>query len=103
MQLEPKLGSRQNANGQKFAPEMGKIQIISSWTRSTVASGSAYIFLSIPVMLFIISLFIPPGINGDSAAGFFVFRSMLDGGPLNHFTEPDPSNIAKVIHHHALT
>jgi hypothetical protein len=54
-------------------------------------------------MLFIISLFIPPGINGDSAAGFFVFRSMLDGGPLNHFTEPDPSNIAKVIHHHALT
>jgi hypothetical protein len=48
-------------------------------------------------MLFIISLFIPPGMNGDSAAGFFVFRSMLAGGPFNYFTEPDPSNIANDI------
>jgi len=58
------------------------------------ASRWIYILLLIPVSVFIISLFIRPVMSFDTAAGFLVFRSMLQGGPFNYVIAPDPQNIA---------
>ena len=61
------------------------------------ASYIPYIPLIVPVMLFVVSLSIPPTIDPDSGVGFLVLRSMLQGGAFNIFTEPDPANISRDV------
>jgi hypothetical protein len=56
-----------------------------------------YLPLSIPMILFLGSLYIPPRIVPDSIVGFLAFRSMLEGGPFNSFIRPDPANIANDV------
>jgi len=62
-----------------------------------ISCRMVYILLLVPVMLFIISLFIRPQMTFDSAYGFLALRSMLDGGSFNYVTSPDPGNIANNI------
>jgi hypothetical protein len=54
-----------------------------------------YIALAVPVMLFIVSLSIPPTIEWDSGIGFIVLRSMLEAGAFNVLTEPDHADISR--------
>ena len=61
------------------------------------ASYIPYIPLVVPVILFMVSLSIPPTIDPDSGVGFLVLRSMLEGGAFNIFTEPDPANISRDV------
>jgi hypothetical protein len=56
-----------------------------------------YIPLVVPVILFMVSLSIPPTIDPDSGVGFLVLRNMLEGGAFNIFTEPDPANISRDV------
>jgi len=56
--------------------------------------NSYYLLLLIPTILFLVSLYVPPTIVSDSAVGFLALRSMLEGGPFNSITSPDPANIA---------
>jgi hypothetical protein len=56
---------------------------------------ASYIPLVVPVVLFIVSLSIPPTIEWDSGLGFIVLRSMLEGGAFNIFTEPDHADISR--------
>src|SRR5437763_15490339 len=52
---------------------------------------SCYVLLLVPIILFLISLYIPPTMISDSGAGFLALRCMLDGGACNYFREPDPA------------
>ncbi|MFZ0422353.1 MAG: hypothetical protein WAL80_05700 [Xanthobacteraceae bacterium] len=72
---------------------------MESTDRSTtkISCGGVYLLLLVPVTLFTISLFIRPAMVFDTAAGFAVFRSMLEGAPFNYGFSPDPSNIANDI------
>lgn len=72
---------------------MGSIRRIGS----IVSRHGIYALLSVPVMLFIISLFIKPVVVFDTAYGFIAFRSMLEGASFNNVTTPDPLNIANDI------
>jgi hypothetical protein len=56
-----------------------------------------YLPLSVLIILFILSLYIPPMINPDSGIGFLVLRNMLEGGAFNTLTAPDPTNITKDV------
>src|SRR5262245_49334013 len=56
-----------------------------------------YVPLLIPTILFLGSLYIPPKIFIDSGVGFLALRSMLEGGPFNSITAPDPANIANDV------
>jgi hypothetical protein len=56
---------------------------------------ASYFPLIVPVFLFIVSLIIPPAIEWDSALGFIVLRSMLQGGAFNIFTVPDDADISR--------
>src|SRR5262249_49136435 len=58
---------------------------------------SCYVLLLIPIILFLGSLYIPPTIVSDSGVGFLALRSMLEGGPFNSITAPDPANIANDV------
>jgi hypothetical protein len=53
-----------------------------------------YVPLLIPITLFLVSLYIPPRIDPDAGVGFLVLHSMMQGGPFNSMTMPDPANIA---------
>jgi hypothetical protein len=61
----------------------------------TLPKLAVYLLLSVPVILFIVSLYVPPTMVPDSGYGFFVLRHMLEGGAFNTFTTPDASNIAE--------
>ncbi len=54
-----------------------------------------YIPLVVPVMLFVVSLSIPPTIDWDSGIGLIVLRSMLEGGAFNILTVPDHADISR--------
>jgi hypothetical protein len=59
---------------------------------------SCYVALLIPLVLFIVSLYIRPAINTDSGFGFLVFRGMLDyGNSFNVLIEPDAADIANDV------
>lgn len=62
-----------------------------------ITCGRVYLLLLVPIMLFVFSCFIRPAMVFDTAAGFAVFRSMLEGAPFNYGFSPDPSNIANDI------
>src|SRR5262245_39993391 len=65
---------------------------------STVTWGcTCYVPLLIPIILFLLSLYIPPTIVSDSAAGFLALRNMLGGGSFNSITTPDPANISNDV------
>jgi hypothetical protein len=51
--------------------------------------------LAVPVMLFIVSLKIPPTIEWDSGIGLMVLRNMLGGGAFNILTVPDHADISR--------
>jgi hypothetical protein len=53
-----------------------------------------YALLSIPIVLFLVSLYIPPTMVPDSGVGFLALRSMLEDGAFNSVQTPDPANIA---------
>jgi hypothetical protein len=61
----------------------------------TLPKLAIYLLLSVPIILFIVSLYVPPTMIPDSGVGFFVLRHMLEGGAFNTFTTPDASNIAE--------
>ena len=71
------------------------------WTRlialGELAERAEYLPLVIPIILFVVSLYIPPKILGDSGIGFLALRSMLEGGAFNSITVPDPDNIANDV------
>src|SRR5262245_58667128 len=52
------------------------------------------ISLLVPIILFVLSLWIRPTIYTDSGWGFLVLRSMQEGGPFNAIVAPAPANIA---------
>jgi hypothetical protein len=56
-----------------------------------------YVPLFVPVILFLVSLYIPPTINPDSGFGFLAFRGMLGGNGFNMVIEPDPTDIANDV------
>ena len=56
-----------------------------------------YVPLLVPVILFLVSLYIRPTIQVDSGFGFLALRSMLEGSGFNMVTEPDAANIANDI------
>src|SRR5262245_13860499 len=56
-----------------------------------------YLPLSVPMILFLTSLYIPPRIVPDSINGFLAFRDMLAGGAFNSIASPDPDNIANDV------
>ena len=79
-------------NGMRLSQE----QSVTARAKSIVPwSLVSYIPLLVPVMLFIVSLVIPPTIEWDSGLGFIVLRSMLEGGGFNIFTEPDHADISR--------
>ncbi len=61
---------------------------IASW------DFASYVPLLVPILLFIVSLYIRPTINFDSGYGFLALRNMLDGGAFNVVPVPDPADIA---------
>ena len=62
----------------------------STWPR-------CYLLLLVPIVLFMVALYIPPRVISDSAVGLFALRRMLDGGVLNTIATPDPANIANDV------
>jgi hypothetical protein len=62
---------------------------IASWNFASSA------FLSIPIVLFMVSLVIRPTVTFDSGFGLLVLRSMLEGGALNVVPAPDPADLAR--------
>jgi hypothetical protein len=60
-------------------------------------SLAMYLPLSVPMILFLASLYIPPRIVPDSIVGFLAFRGMLEGGAFNSIASPDPNNIANDV------
>jgi hypothetical protein len=60
-------------------------------------SYGCYVSLLLPIILFVVSVYIRPAMYSDSGFGFLVLRSMLEGGPFNYVTGPDPANIANDI------
>lgn len=58
---------------------------------------AVYLPLLVPIILFLVSLYIRPTMNFDSGVGFLVLRSMLEGGAFNNVTAPDPANIANDV------
>src|SRR5262245_55844221 len=60
----------------------------------TVPELAMYLPSLVPVIFFLVSLYIRPTMNPDVGVGFLAFRDMLVGGPFNGITQPDPANIA---------
>ena len=60
-------------------------------------NSACYLPLLVPVILFLVALYIPPTMVTDSGVGFLALRSMLEGGAFNTVTAPDPANIANNI------
>src|SRR5262249_48534278 len=60
----------------------------------TSPNAATYLPLIVPIILFIASLYIPPGVAYDPGEGFRVLQNMLKGGAFNTVTVPDPANIA---------
>jgi hypothetical protein len=58
---------------------------------------NCYLLLLVPIILFVVSLYIPPSVISDSAVGLFALRRMLDGDALNTIATPDPANIANDV------
>jgi hypothetical protein len=58
---------------------------------------SCYVPLLIPIILFLVSLYIRPTIQVDSGFGFLALRSMLEGSGFNMVSEPDAANIANDV------
>ena len=82
----------------KKCPQMQSATARANSTRPwNHASYIPYIPLVVPVMLFMVSLSIPPMIDPDSAVGLLVLRSMLEGGAFNIVIEPDPANISRDV------
>lgn len=69
----------------------------TSRTNPKIVCRRIYILLLVPVTLFIVSLFIRPAMVFDTAVGFRVLRRMLEGGPFNYDSSPDPANIANNV------
>jgi hypothetical protein len=71
------------------------------WARPIVLGRlpkrAEYLPLVVPIILFVVSLSIPPTVKIDSAMGFLALRSMLEGGAFNSITVADPANIANDI------
>ena len=63
----------------------------------TSPKAPTYLPLIVPIILFITSLYIPPGVGYDAGEGFRVLQNMLKGGAFNTFTVPDPANIAQDV------
>jgi hypothetical protein len=63
----------------------------------TSPKAATYLPLIVPIILFIASLYIPPGVSYDPSAGFRVLQNMLNGGAFNTVTVPDPANIAQDV------
>src|SRR6478752_10707524 len=71
-------------------------QPVTARAKSIVPRNLAiYIPLVVPVMLFVVSLSIPPTIDWDSGIGLIVLRSMLEGGAFNILTVPDHADISR--------
>src|SRR5262249_36145988 len=80
-------------NGMRLSPQEQPVTApAKSITRRNLA---VYIPLVVPIILFIVSLSIPPTIEWDSALGFIVLRNMLEGGAFNIFTVPDHADISR--------
>jgi hypothetical protein len=62
-----------------------------------ISCRGIYFLLLIPVVYFIISLFVRPLMSYDSAEGFIALRSMFNGAPFNYIASPDPGNIANNV------
>ena len=83
----------------KLAASLTELHVESTGRSDPIIScRGVYILLLVPLTLFIVSLFIRPAMVFDTAAGFTVFRSMLNGAPFNTDVSPDPANIANDIH-----
>jgi len=48
----------------------------------TSPKAATYLLLIVPIILFIASLYIPPGVGYDPGEGFRVLQNMLKGEPL---------------------
>jgi hypothetical protein len=58
---------------------------------------SCYGLLIVPIILFLVSLYIPPTMVSDSGVGFLALRNMFGGGAFNTVATPDPTNIANDV------
>jgi len=58
---------------------------------------SYYALLLIPIILFLVSLYIPPTMVPDSGVGFLALHNMLEVGAFNSVKTPDPANIANDV------
>jgi hypothetical protein len=73
----------------------GMRSILQKQPATARAKRITYIPLLVPVILFIVSLSIPPTVGWDSGIGFIVLRSMLKGGAFNILIEPDHADISR--------
>src|SRR5262245_27782166 len=73
-----------------------KLDDVKEWKNSK-RSWLIYVPVLIPIVLFLVSLYIPPTVISDSGVGFLALRRMLDGEPFNTITTPDPANIANDV------
>jgi hypothetical protein len=55
--------------------------------------SACYLLLLVPIILFLVTLYIRPTMVADSGIGFLAFHGMLEGGAFNSFASPDPANI----------
>jgi hypothetical protein len=74
-----------------------RVPIASNRVTARANYLAGYIPLVVPVVLFIVSLSIPPTIQWDSANGLIVLRSMLEGGSFNILAEPDYADISRDV------
>ncbi len=70
---------------------------ISRQADASLMNSACYLPLLVPVILFLVALYIPPTMVTDSGVGFLALRSMLEGGAFNTVIAPDPANIANDI------
>jgi len=77
-----------------FPSMMASLKSDDVGDRENWAGLSCYVVLLLPIILFIISVYIPPRVVSDSGVGLFALRRMLDGEALNTIVTPDPTNIA---------
>ena len=63
--------------------------IVASYRR---AAALAFILVG---LLTIVSLLNPPGLNFDPGIGMLEWRTLVEGGPVNSITDPDPADISK--------
>ena len=72
------------------------ISAVGGFQRSTL-NYVYYVPLLIPIILFLVSLYVPPTVTPDPDVGFLALRSMLEGGGFNSITVPDPANIGNDV------